>query len=219
MSDEGLEANFAKQRLRMVDVQLRARGIRDERVLQAMARVPRHQFVPDPFRAQAYEDHPIPIGENQTISQPYIVALTLQALQLEPSYSVLEVGTGSGYQAALLAELTQRVFSMERHESLARQAEATLKMSGYFDVTIAIADGSQGLSEFAPFDAIVVAAAAPRIPQPLFEQLREGGRMVIPVGEPQCQELQFVRKVDGRERVASLGACAFVPLIGTHGYV
>jgi protein-L-isoaspartate(D-aspartate) O-methyltransferase len=219
MSSEGQEAYFANQRRGMVDAQLRARGIRDEGVLQAMARVPRHQFVAESFRAQAYEDHPVPIGENQTVSQPYIVALTLEALGLEHSYSVLEIGTGSGYQTALLAELTHRVFSLERHESLARQAEATLKVLGYSNVTTVVADGGQGLARFAPFDAIAVAAAAPRIPEPLFEQLREGGRMVIPVGEPHSQELQLVRKVEGRALVASLGACAFVPLIGEHGYV
>ena len=203
----------------MVALQLRARGIRDERVLHAMARVQRHQFVAECFRSQAYEDHPITIAENQTISQPYIVALALEALALEPTYSVLEVGTGSGYQTALLAELTQQVFSIERHESLARQAETTLASLGYANITIVVADGGKGLAEFAPFDAIAVAAAAPRVPAPLFEQLREGGRMVIPVGEPHCQELQLVRKVEGRAVVGSLGACAFVPLIGSHGYV
>ncbi len=203
----------------MVDLQLRVRGIRDERVLQAMARVPRHQFVGESFRGHAYEDHPLSIGENQTISQPYIVALTLEALAIEPAYSVLEIGTGSGYQTALLAELARRVFSIERHESLARQAESTLASLGYTNITIVVADGGKGLAEFAPFDAIAVAAAAPRIPAPLFEQLREGGRMVIPVGEPQCQELQLVRKSEGRAVVGSLGACAFVPLIGSHGYV
>jgi protein-L-isoaspartate(D-aspartate) O-methyltransferase len=202
----------------MVETQLRARGIRDPRVLGAMERVPRHQFVAEVLQPQAYEDHPVPAGEGQTVSQPYIVALTLEALALEPSYAVLEVGTGSGYQTALLAELAARVYSIERHASLARQAEITLARLGYTNTTIWVADGTQGLAQAAPFDAIAVSAAAPRIPLPLFEQLREGGRMVVPVGALQAQELQLVRKREGHPLITSLGACAFVPLIGGHGY-
>ena len=201
----------------MVDSQIRARGLRDERVLDAMSRVPRHEFVAEQLRSQAYEDHPLPIGQDQTISQPYIVALTLEALRLEPSDTVLEVGTGSGYQTALLSELVRQVYSIERHESLAQQAAATLQRLGYNNVSVMVGDGSTGLPEHQPFDAIVVAAAAPRIPEPLFEQLREGGRMVIPVGFPRTQELQSVRKQDGAAVITSLGACAFVPLIGERG--
>jgi protein-L-isoaspartate(D-aspartate) O-methyltransferase len=210
---------LAEQRHQMVELQLRARGLHDERVLQAMGRVPRHLFVDDSFWPQAYEDHPLPIGESQTVSQPYIVALTLEALELKLSDTVLEIGTGSGYMTALLAELTGQIYSIERHELLARQAESRLRRLGYANVEIVVRDGSEGLPERAPFDAIAVSAAAPRIPSPLFEQLQEGGRMVIPVGPPQAQELQLVRKQQGQLVASSLGACAFVPLIGKGGYV
>src|ERR1700690_1860353 len=207
--------HFLAQRRSMVESQLRARGIRDERVLTAMFHVPRHQFVSEEYRDQVYEDHPIPIGEGQTLSQPYIVAIMLQALALDPSDVVLEVGTGSGYQTALLSELTREVYSVERHASLAHAAEATLARLGYTNVKVLLGDGSQGLPERAPFDAIVVSAAAPQIPPPLFEQLREGGRMVVPVGPPHAQELQLVRKHAGQEGVANLEGCRFVPLIGS----
>jgi protein-L-isoaspartate(D-aspartate) O-methyltransferase len=209
---------FATQRENMVSAQLRARGIRDPRVLSAMARVPRHEFVGDEYRSQAYGDHPLPIGEGQTLSQPYIVALMLEALALTGSDTVLEVGTGSGYQTALLAELAQPVYSIERHGSLAHSAQATLAGLGYQNVKVFVGDGSQGLPEKAPFDAIVVSAAAPRMPQPLFEQLREEGRMVIPVGPADVQELQLVQKQDGRAVVRILEGCRFVPLIGGQGY-
>jgi protein-L-isoaspartate(D-aspartate) O-methyltransferase len=210
---------LATQRRKMVDVQLRARGLADERVLQAMARVPRHEFVAPCYRDQAYEDHPLPIGENQTISQPYIVGLTLEALGLYPSHRVLEIGTGTGYQTALLAELAQHVYSIERHPDLARQAEATLAGLGYTNTTVIAGDGSIGLLAMAPFDAIAVSAAAPRIPTALFDQLREGGRLVLPVGPAQGQELQLVRKEGGQAIVRDLGACSFVPLIGGQGYL
>jgi protein-L-isoaspartate(D-aspartate) O-methyltransferase len=209
---------FAGQRQTMVDVQLRARGIRDGRVLTAMARVPRHEFVAEQYREQAYEDHPVPIGEGQTLSQPYIVALMLEALLLTGTETVLEVGTGSGYQAALLAELAGTVYTVERHESLARDAEEVLGRLGYGKVRVLVRDGSQGLPERAPFDAIVVSAAAPRMPLTLFEQLRECGRMVVPVGPAQAQELQLVRKQEGHAIVSNLEGCRFVPLIGTQGY-
>ena len=209
---------YAAERQIMVAAQLRGRGILDQRVLDAMARVPRHEFVAEEYREQAYEDHPIPIGEGQTVSQPYIVAVTLDALSLQPSFKVLEIGTGSGYQTALLAELCREVYSVERHAPLARDAEATLARLGYNNVSVIVGDGSQGLPAMAPFDAIVVSAAAPQIPTPLFEQLHEGGRMVIPVGPPQAQELQLVRKQDGRLMLHSLDGCRFVPLIGGQGY-
>ena len=156
----------------MVASQLRGRGIRDQRVLDAMARVPRHEFVADEYREQAYEDHPIPIAEGQTVSQPYIVAVTLDALSLQPSFKVLEIGTGSGYQTALLAELCSHVYSVERHTALARNAEATLAQLGYNNVSVIVGDGSQGLPAMAPFDAIVVSAAAPQIPESKDEPLR-----------------------------------------------
>jgi len=209
---------FADERRSMVEEQLRARGIRDEAVLAAMGRVPRHEFVAEEHRWQAYGDHPVPIGEGQTLSQPYIVAIMLELLSLSGAESVLEVGTGSGYQAAVLAELTRQVYSIERHASLARSAEDTLVRLGYRNVSVSVGDGSQGLPERAPFDAIIVAAAAPQIPPALFEQLREGGRMVIPVGPSSAQELQLVRKEEGEAVVTHLEGCRFVPLVGEQGY-
>jgi protein-L-isoaspartate(D-aspartate) O-methyltransferase len=209
---------FVAERQKMVERQLRDRGIRDLRVLDAMARVPRHEFVAEQYWDQAYEDHPIPIGHGQTVSQPYIVAVTLDALDLQPFDTVLEIGTGSGYQTALLAELTDHVYSMERHESLAHLAEATLLRLGYSNVNVMVGDGSEGLPALAPFDAIAVSAAAPQIPKSLLEQLREGGRMVIPVGPADVQELQLVRKVEGRAVIETLEGCRFVPLIGGQGY-
>jgi protein-L-isoaspartate(D-aspartate) O-methyltransferase len=209
---------FAEERQGMVELQLRARGIYDQRVLTAMSRVPRHEFVPKEYWGQAYEDHPIPIGEGQTISQPYIVALMLQAMSFEGSEIVLEVGTGSGYQAAVLAELAQRVYTIERHAKLARVAETVLLRVGYSNVTVHLGDGSQGLPEHAPFEAIVVSAAAPRVPASLFEQLSEGGRMAISVGPAHAQEFQLVRKEQGEKMIVRLDACRFVPLIGCEGY-
>lgn len=218
MAAETQVDSFLAQRRSMVESQLRARGIRDERVLAAMLHVPRHEFVSAEYRDQGYEDHPIPIGEGQTVSQPYIVAIMLEALALNPSDAVLEVGTGSGYQAALLAELARQVYSVERHASLARTAQAALARLGCTNVEVLLGDGSRGFPERAPFDAIVVSAAAPQIPRPLFEQLREGGRMVIPVGPAHAQELQLVRKQAGQPVIASLEGCRFVPLIGGEGY-
>jgi protein-L-isoaspartate(D-aspartate) O-methyltransferase len=204
---------FAVQRRHMVESQLRARGIRDQRVLDAMASMPRHEFVEARYRDQAYEDHPLPIAAGQTISQPYIVALMLDLLQLDSSSKVLEIGTGSGYQTALLSQLAGHVYSVERHPELARQAADTLSRLGLTNVTLVTGDGSRGLAEYAPFDAIVVAAAAPQIPPALFEQLREGGRMIVPVGSPEAQELQLVRKQQGRSLITLREGCRFVPLI------
>jgi protein-L-isoaspartate(D-aspartate) O-methyltransferase len=209
---------FTAQRRKMVESQLRARGIRDERVLAAMSRVPRHEFVSAEYRDQIYEDHPIPLGEGQTISQPFIVAIMLQALALDPADLVLEVGTGSGYLTALLAELTRHVYSVERHTSLAQTAQSTLARLGCTNVDVLVGDGSKGLPNRAPFDAIVVSAAAPQIPPPLFEQLREGGRMIVPVGPAQAQELQLVRKRGGQPVIFGMEGCRFVPLIGSEGY-
>jgi protein-L-isoaspartate(D-aspartate) O-methyltransferase len=210
--------SFLAQRRSMVESQLRTRGIRDERVLAAMLHVPRHEFVSEQYRDQVYEDHPIPIGEGQTLSQPYIVAIMLEALALDPSYAVLEVGTGSGYQTALLSELTRQVYSVERHTSLARTAQTTLTRLGYTNVEVLLGDGSHGLPERAPFDAIVVSAAAPQIPPALFDQLREGARLTIPVGPAHAQELQLVRKQAGQPLITNLEGCRFVPLIGSQGY-
>lgn len=209
---------YAAQRALMVEEQLRARGIRDQRVLDAMLRIPRHEFISEEYRSQAYADHPIPIGEEQTISQPFIIALSLQALELQGTESVLEVGTGSGYQTALLAVIARRVYSIERYASLARSAEAVLDQLGLNNVTVVVGDGSQGLREHAPYDAILVSAAAPRVPKSLLDQLGDGGRMVIPVGPPHAQELLLVRKQNGEARTEVLEGCRFVPLVGDEAY-
>jgi len=197
----------------MVEVQLRRRGIRDQRVLEAMARVPRHEFAGERYRDQAYEDHPLPIGNGQTISQPYIVALMLEALELEPDNIVLEVGTGSGYVTALLAELAQQVFSIERHEALAESARDLIACLGYTNVKIIAGDGTQGYPPAAPFDAILVSAAAPDLPPALIAQLAESGRMIIPVGSGDAQQLQLVRIEDGQAEVQLGERCRFVPLV------
>ena len=202
----------------MVELQLRRRGIRDERVLAAMQRVPRHEFVPEPLRREAYEDNPLPIGEGQTISQPFIVAAMLEALVLQPLDAVLEVGTGSGYQSALLAELVASVVTIERHASLAAVAKEVLARLGYNHIEIVVGDGSEGYPARAPYDAIIVSAAAPAIPQKLMDQLHEGGRMIVPVGSPYAQELQLVRKFEDQMRVSTLDGCRFVPLIGREGF-
>jgi len=209
---------YRDQRLLMVAEQLRGRGIRDEHLLEAMARVPRHEFVYPEQRDEAYGDHPLPIGEGQTISQPFVVAAMLEALALRPEDVVLEVGTGSGYQTAILAELVRTVYSIERIASLAERARAALERLGYSNVVLVHGDGSQGLPEAAPFDAIVVAAAAPQVPRPLLEQLRDGGRLVIPVGSGFAQELQLVRKIGDRSTVLYLDGVRFVPLIGREGF-
>jgi len=208
---------FAVERHEMVESQLRARGIRDQRLLSAMASIPRHEFVEARYRHQAYEDHPLPIGAGQTISQPYIVALMLELLQLDSSSKVLEIGTGSGYQTAVLSKVASHVYSVERHPGLTRQAAEILSRLGLSNVSVVTGDGSRGLPEHAPFDAIVVSAAAAQIPPALFDQLREGGRMIIPVGPPEAQELQLVRKLHGEALVSLRTGCRFVPLISDAG--
>jgi protein-L-isoaspartate(D-aspartate) O-methyltransferase len=200
----------------MVDSQLRARGISDPRVLDAMLRVPRHQFVPEAFSAEAYEDHPLPIGGGQTISQPYVVALMLESLQLTPSDKVLEVGTGSGYVTALLAELAAQVFSIERHPALADSAREVLAALGYANVRIFTGDGTLGLAASAPFDAILVSAAAPDLPLTLLAQLGAAGRMIVPVGSYDSQQLQFVRMVNGQPVISPRELVRFVPLVSNH---
>jgi len=212
------DSELTIERKRMVTTQLHARGIKDERLLRAFERVPRHEFVAPEYRPEAYSDRPLPIGSAQTISQPYIVAAMLELLQLEPQHVVLEIGTGSGYQTAILCELADRVYSIERHEALARRAAETLRILHYTNFFITVGDGTEGYAPAAPFDAIIVAAAAPRIPQPLLEQLRQGGRMVIPVGTEQSQDLALVRIANGRPVVHYLEGCRFVPLIGREGF-
>jgi protein-L-isoaspartate(D-aspartate) O-methyltransferase len=210
---------FAGERLDMVESQLRRRGISDQGVLAAMSKVPRHEFVPRQYWPDAYADHPVPIGEQQTTSQPYIIAAMLQAAEIKPQDRVLEIGAGSGYQTALLAELAGRVFAVERYATLAANAQSLLERLGYANATVITGDGSLGLPEYAPFDVIIVAAAAPRVPPALLEQLAPEGRMVIPVGEAQQQVLQLARKhADGSVTVSTLEGCRFVPLIGRQGF-
>lgn len=205
-------------RRRMVEAQLRDRGIRDQRVLDAMLRIPRHEFVSEEYKSQAYEDHPIPIGEGQTISQPFIVAVSLQAMCLQGTESVLEVGTGSGYQTALLAALARQVYSIERHAALAESAKVALNKLNVTNAKVMVGDGSRGVPEHSPYEAILVSAAAPSIPEALFNQLAESARLVIPVGPKYSQELQLIRKVAGEAVVEVIEGCRFVPLIGFGGY-
>lgn len=197
----------------MVDSQLRARGIKDPRVLEAMLRVPRHEFVPQSLRAQAYEDHPLPIGEGQTISQPYIVASMLESLQLVPTDKVLEVGTGSGYVTALLAALAAEVFSIERHAALADSARQLLARFGCANAHLFSGDGTQGIPEYSPFSAILVSAAGLELPAALLDQLAEGGRMIIPIGTGDSQQLHFIRVVNGQKLVSLREQVRFVPLV------
>jgi protein-L-isoaspartate(D-aspartate) O-methyltransferase len=204
---------FLLPRRQMVAAQLRERGIVDPRVLNAMLRVPRHEFVPERYRDQAYEDHPLPIGENQTISQPYIVASMLEALALKPADKVLEVGTGSGYVTALLAELVAEVFSIERHATLAARAREIITKLGYRNVQIALGDGWRGLPHHQPFDAIIVSAAAEHLPALLLAQLGEGGRMIVPVGGAEQQQLHLIHKENGQPQISLREPCRFVPLI------
>jgi protein-L-isoaspartate(D-aspartate) O-methyltransferase len=212
------EKHYSELRHRMVEEQLRHRGIRDSRVLAAMQTVPRHLFVPETWRAQAYEDGPLPIGHKQTISQPYIVALMLEALELTGTERVLEVGTGSGYQAALLSRLAHYVYTVEIIPELARSARAVLSQLHYENVEVVAANGSIGWKAGAPYDAIIVAAASPMVPAPLVEQLREGGRLVLPVGDLFSQELLRIRKQQEKVVTENLGGCAFVPLVGEEGW-
>ena len=211
---------FATERSTMVESQLRQRGIHDERLLAAMSKVPRHEFVSPQNWNEAYADHPIPIAEKQTTSQPYMIAAMVQAAQIKPEDRVLEIGAGSGYQTALLAELASQVFAVERYASLTDTAQKTLERLGYRNARIVTGDGSLGLPEAAPYDAIIVSAAAPRIPQALVGQLAVGGRLLIPVGESDQQLLQLVqRQPDGSTTVRTLEGCRFVPLIGEQGFV
>lgn len=209
---------YASARLTMVDEQLRRRGIRDESLLAAMERVPRHEFIPQDSWDVAYRDHPVPIGQGQTISQPYIVAAMVNWLSLQPSDRVLEIGTGTGYQAAILAELAAEVVTIERQPELAEEAARNFNRLGYKNIRVAVGDGSLGVSEFAPYDAIIVAAAAPSVPPALLEQLAEGGRLVLPVGPRDSQVLQLVHKRQGQTSTTNLEGVRFVPLLGEKGY-
>jgi len=207
--------------MKMVDTQLRSRGIRDARVLKAMEKIPRHLFIEEALRDQAYSDGPLPIGENQTISQPYIVALMTEALELKGHEKVLELGTGSGYQTAVLAELAGRVLSIERISFLAAKARKILDSLNYFNIALRVGDGTYGWREEAPFDGIIVTAGAPRVPDILIEQLAVGGRLVMPVGNRFTQDLLKVTRLSektGDTETEDLGGCRFVSLIGEHGW-
>jgi len=210
--------DFKLARERMIKNQLMARDIKDERVLRAMGKVPRHLFIQEALAGEAYNDHPVPIGEKQTISQPYIVALMTEALELKGSENTLEIGTGSGYQTAILAELSSRVYTVERIKSLLINARKLLAKLGYDNILFKAFDGTLGWKEYAPFDAIMVTAGSPNVPEPLKEQMADNGRMIIPVGDRYTQELiKITRKGEDFEQ-EGLGGCRFVNLIGVHGW-
>jgi protein-L-isoaspartate(D-aspartate) O-methyltransferase len=210
--------SFERARARMVDEQLVERGISDPRVLWAMTRIERHRFVAEALQLRAYDDRPLPIGERQTISQPFIVGLMTQALDLKGDERVLEVGTGCGYQTAVLAELAATVFSIERLSSLASSARQVLDSLGYANVALRVGDGTLGWTEEAPFDAVLVGAGTPQIPRPLVAQLRTGGRLVLPMGQEELQTLVRIRKDEAGLTEEYLGDCRFVRLVGRYGW-
>ena len=212
------EDKFAAARQNMVNTQLITRGIADPRVLAAMQKVPRHRFVPSHLWDQAYNDYPLPIGEDQTISQPYIVALMTEILEPREADKVLEIGMGSGYQAAILAELVAQVFTIDRMAPLVTNARQMLESMGYQNIKTRVGDGTEGWPEEMPFDGIMVTAAAPQVPRPLTEQLALGGRLVIPVGDRYSQTLTLVRQTKEGLKYEYHGGCRFVPLIGKHGW-
>jgi protein-L-isoaspartate(D-aspartate) O-methyltransferase len=211
------DASAAERRL-MIETQIRRRGVSSPQVLEAIAAVPRHEFVPAQFRSNAYADKPVAIGEGQTISQPYMVAAMTEALDLDGTERVLEIGTGSAYQAAVLSLLVRQVVTIENHTSLALSAQERLNRLGYTNVHVHNGDGSAGFPEAAPFDAILVTAGAPEIPEVFAGQLREGGRVVIPVGSQKVQELMVAQKMNGQLESRALFACQFVPLLGRYGW-
>jgi len=207
---------YAGHRQKMVE-DLIERGIRDLRVIEAMSRVPRHLFVRDSFQHKAYGDHPLPIGESQTISQPYVVAAMSEALQLTGEERVLEIGTGSGYQTAILSELAAQVFTIERVKSLGRQARQILDGLGYTHINYKIFDGTYGWRELGPYDAVLITAAGPEVPKALIEQVKDGGRIIAPIGDDQGQQLMAYTKRGQRLSARLMGECFFVPLIGKYG--
>ena len=203
----------------LIEYELKPAGITDERVLAVMSRVKRHLFLPESLRNRAYGNYPLPIGENQTISQPYIVALMTQALDLKKTDKVLEIGTGSGYQTAILAQLSEIVYTIERLEPLSMRARTNLYSQGYDNIYLIVGDGTLGLPEYAPFDKILVTAAAPKASETLFSQLAPGGKMVVPLGNRSVQDLTLIEKaLNGRKYEKSLGGCRFVPLVGKEGW-
>lgn len=205
-------------RERMVSEQLMPRGIKNQKVLDAFRKVERHKFIPEDLRNSAYGDFPVPIGEGQTISQPYIVALMTECLDLNSQDKILEIGTGSGYQAAILAELAKEIYTIERFPALAERAGAILNELGYTNIKIKAGDGTLGWEEAAPFDKIMVTAASPRIPLPLTGQLKENGKLILPLGESFSQVLTLVEKKEGKLKSADICGCVFVPLVGKHGW-
>jgi len=207
-----------ERRVHMVEHQIAARGVRDPRVLEALREVPRHLFIPAGQKTHAYEDRALPIASGQTISQPYIVAIMTELLAPEPHHRVLEIGTGSGYQTAILARLSRYVISIERHPELANAAEQVFASSGLTNVNVRVGDGSEGLPEESPFDRILVTAGAPAIPESLKQQLAEGGRLVIPVGPSGYQHLTVIDRFGNDFEQQEREACVFVPLIGRHGW-
>ncbi len=210
--------DFRLAREKMVRTHLLPRGIKDPRVLKAMEKVPRHLFVEEALIGEAYNDHPLPIGNKQTISQPYIVALMTEALELTGTEKTLEIGTGSGYQTAVLAELTRTVFTVERVKSLMVNARDLLNKLGYRNILYKAFDGTLGWKQYKPYDAIIVTAGAPKIPRPILQQLAEGGRLIVPVGNRYSQELIRVTRRKGRDIQQNLGGCRFVDLVGLHGW-
>lgn len=210
--------DFALARKRMVEEQIERRGVRDQRLLKVMREMPRHMFVDEAFWSQAYNDHPLAIGEGQTISQPFMVALMSDALGLMGQEKVLEIGTGCGYQTAILAKLADWVFSLERIDNLSRRAQSNLEKVGIFNVNLIVGDGTKGWREEAPYDAIIVTAGAPAMPEPLKKQLAPGGRLVIPVGDRRVQTLMRITRKGDDYIEEDLGGCRFVDLIGEHGW-
>ncbi len=210
--------DYEELRQEMVETQLIPRGISDKRVLEIFRKVPRHLFVPENIRASAYDDCALPIGEGQTISQPYMVAIMTEKLNLKGEERVLEIGTGSGYQAAILAELCQQVYTVERVETLSKRAEQKVKEAGYTNVEFVVGDGTQGYADAAPYDGIIVTAGCPEIPQPLVDQLKDGGRLIIPVGDIFQQILTTVTKRGEEFTTEESIPCVFVPLVGKHGW-
>jgi protein-L-isoaspartate(D-aspartate) O-methyltransferase len=212
------DSQYQIARARMLEEQLRKRGIRDELVLAAMGSVPRQEFVEERYRNEAYDDHPVPLANGQTVSQPFMVALMLQALRLQKECTVLEIGTGTGYQAALLAEIASRVTSVERIESLALSARENLDRLGFENVEVIFGDGSLGYAPRSPYDRIIVAAAAPSIPSSLVDQLSDGGMLLVPMGPSDVQVVHRITREGAQTRTELLDACRFVPLIGEQGY-
>lgn len=218
MNHEAGRDGLLQSRQEMVRRQLEERGIDDPKVLDAMVKIPRHRFIDSALQSRAYGDHALPIGGGQTISQPFMVALMTQALQLTGGEKILEIGTGSGYQTAVLAQFTPRLFSIERNDDLARSAATRLKELGCSNVILKTGDGTLGWPEHAPFDRIVVTAGAPAVPPTYLEQLAEGGILVIPVGDRESQKLELIVKQKGQARAQALVDCSFVPLRGNHGW-